>query len=136
MAGTGQIRALNMLSPEVPLEETPWADDTRYIWVDKNDLQVSHAFYDFPQALKWRMGWEKRKERVERRLADYQRQHVDHPEHGYYQRGIETAELELQGLSHSGKPPAQLKRIIIRASVEKLTKAERDVLKGILAANA
>jgi hypothetical protein len=110
------------LSPEKTITETDFDPDVRYLWVDEDDKPVRSPFYDFGQALTWCKNWEGRYKSLKAKAE------IDSKPAWIR----EEAERALLKHTATGKPPARLVRIVIRAAVASLTPAENEIVRELM----
>lgn len=116
-----RLRAFNTINFKKRLDDTRFVPDVRYMWIDEDGRVVrAEPFTDFAKALTWFQGWEARMIGLRRRL--------DQAEENGRDWQVDNYKKDIEMMSKTGKPPVELRRVVLQATVHEISPAERRII--------
>lgn len=108
-------KVLERLAEKPVVDQAVYSEEIRYCWVDDDDQRVGPVHKDFGKALSWISSWPD----TVRRLEGWKRGD------GSWPHSPESIEKLERAVSLTGKPPRQLKRVVIRTLGEPIADYEQ-----------
>lgn len=109
-------KVLERLAEMPVVDQQVYSEEVRYCWVDEDDQRVSPVHKDFGKALSWISNWPGN-------VARLKGWHDSGEDRRWPTSPDSVAKLE-RSTSLTGKPPAQLKRVVIRTIGEPIADYE------------
>lgn len=107
-------------------------EEILYCWIDEDGNQMSPTHRNFGAALSFVSDWQEKWDRLAQRQAELDGSR-DTMTDIYYERESERIDKHRIKLSSTGKPPAQLQRIVVRTTMEEPAGEEREFAERELA---
>lgn len=110
-----------------------YEEEIRYCWIDEDGARVSPVHKDFGKAISWVSDWPTNWARINERVATVEERYEEASSMStYHARELDQLRGLRAKLSVTGKPPATLRRLVIRTTSESIVDHEVETVAHVL----